>query len=384
MQVQQPEVKTFRQQPELDALAAWCACKKNAAPCAVVACAYPTHNGWAIDEGAAGHLAPGLDRANTNTIFDLASLTKPFSALTLARLVRNGALDWHTPLHATLPHAFNTPSAKVPLEWLAAHRSGLESHRPLFAPLELGQAVDRSRAITEACFARCQESVANMPSNDGFPPVYSDLGYLLLGEAMAATARLDLDTLIAREVCEPLELAARSARQWRAWDKSFDERVAPTEHVAWRGGMVRGVVHDENAWAIAQDGVCGHAGLFGTARDVARLGVAVLDACRGNRPKWLSKDCIEPLVRERQGGSLRAGFDGKSLFGSSAGKFCSPATFGHLGFTGTSIWIDPSVQVTTVLLTNRVCPTRDSGLIKKVRPMVHDELFAWGTSHARQ
>jgi CubicO group peptidase (beta-lactamase class C family) len=219
---------------------------------------------------------------------------------------------------------------------------------------------------------------------EGFAPVYSDLGYLLLGESMARATGEALDDLVWREVCAPLGLEVGSARQWRRWDPAFDRRVAPTENVGWRGGVVRGAVHDENAWALAGDSVCAHAGLFGTAKDVAVLGTAILDARKGNGGRsaaWLRPEDLEPLLRVRPGSSLRAGFDGKSDAGSSAGAICSAQTFGHLGFTGTSIWMDPETDVVAVLLTNRVYPTRDNGAIKQVRPEVHDALFAWGVKH---
>jgi CubicO group peptidase (beta-lactamase class C family) len=142
--------------------------------------------------------------------------------------------------------------------------------------------------------------------------------------------------------------------------------VAPTEHVAWRGGEIRGHVHDENAWAISGDGASGHAGLFGTIRALLEVGVIAEREAREHA--WL----VEP----RDGGSLRAGFDGKSAppETSSAGTVLGARTFGHLGFTGTSVWIDPDARIVVALLTNRVCPTRDNIAIRAARPRVHDEL----------
>jgi CubicO group peptidase (beta-lactamase class C family) len=139
---------------------------------------------------------------------------------------------------------------------------------------------------------------------------------------------------------------------------------------------VHGAVHDENAWALAGHGLAGQAGLFGTAEAVARLGCAVVDAAAG-RSSWLDARAIEPLVASRPGGSLRAGFDGKSGPASAAGRLASPETYGHLGFTGTSLWCDPVSERVTVLLSNRVCPSRDNVKIRALRPRVHDALFAW-------
>lgn len=368
--------------PELDHIAAR-AIALEASPCAQVACAYRTQGGWAIDIGAAGQLSRGETEADPNTLFDLASVTKPFSALTLARLVRCELLDWHMPIGVPLRDVHGTPSATIPLAWFVAHRSGLEGHVPLYEPLQHGGTIDRLRALRDAGNAR-RESCSEEPPEDGFEACYSDLGYLLLGEAMARAAGLSLDALIRREVCQPIGIDVGSARQWRSRGSDFDARVAPTEDVPWRGGVIRGWVHDENAWAIGRDGCCAHAGLFGSASDVATLGAWILDALRGCCPEWLTPDEIEPLVRVRPGSTWRAGFDGKSGEDSSAGERCSMQTFGHLGFTGTSLWIDPASEIVMVLLTNRVHPTRAHLAIKKVRPIVHDALFEWADAHRQR
>src|SRR5262249_2412013 len=143
-----------------------------------------------------------------------------------------------------------------------------------------------------------------------------------------------LDELVRAEVCDPLGLDVLSVRQWWLGAANFALRVLPTEHVRFRGGELRGVVHDENAWALAGPRLAGQAGLFGTAESVARLGASVLDAMAGRRLDWLAPAEVLPLVQKRPGGSLRAGFDGKSGSTSAAGEFCSSEAFGHLGFTG--------------------------------------------------
>jgi serine-type D-Ala-D-Ala carboxypeptidase len=107
------------------------------------------------------------------------------------------------------------------------------------------------------------------------------------------------------------------------------------------------------------------------------FGAALLDVLASRAPGWLDPADLQPLIRVRPGGTLRAGFDGKSEVGSSAGAHCSMAAFGHLGFTGTSLWIDPEQSVAVCLLTNRVCPTRNNNAIKLARPDVHDGLFDW-------
>ncbi|HVR20901.1 MAG TPA: serine hydrolase, partial [Polyangiaceae bacterium] len=275
-----------------------------------------------------------------------------------------------------LPELSDTPSARVPVIALLAHRAGLEAHRPLFSPLVAGKPVERPRFLAEAAAARREACSGDIP-RDGFPPLYSDLGYLLVGAALERATNTPLDTLVEREVSAPLGLDARSARIWLKTSSDFAERVLPTETVAFRGGEVRGVTHDENAWAWAGHGIAGHAGLFGTAEAVARFGAAVLDALAGRLDSFLTASEIAPHVAERPGGSLRAGFDGKSGATSAAGTIASHSTFGHLGFTGTSLWCDPTTERVTVLLSNRVCPTRDNLAIRALRPEVHDLLFSY-------
>lgn len=348
-----------------------------AAPCAVVAGARRDGHGWRFGVGAAGRLGSGeaARPATAGTLFDLASLTKPVTALTLARLERARTLSRREPLADVLPALAQTASALIPLDLLSAHRGGLDGHRPLYAPLLDGRAVDREAALREAADARRTDAQGPAPS-EGFAPVYSDLGYLLLGAALSVRGGDDVDRVMEREVLRPLELelALDSARALRASDPRFDERVAPTEVVPWRGGVICGAVHDENAFALAGDGAEGHAGLFGDALSVARLGVSILRALAGELPGWLEPGDLAPLVRERAGGSLLAGFDRKSGDAPSAGARFGARTFGHLGFTGTSVWMDPDAGLVGVLLTNRVHPTRASDAIRRARPAVYDAL----------
>lgn len=347
----------------------------RAAPCAVVAAAVRRDGEWRHGLGAAGRLwfQDEAPRADVETPFDLASLTKPFTALALARLARQGRAHRDEALADLLPELSGTASARVSLDLLSAHRAGLEGHVKLYAPLLGGREVDSAAALAIAASAR-RAGCDGAPPLEGFPPVYSDLGYLLLGEAIAARAASPLDEVIRREVSAPLGLTIGSARQMRARDARFDERVAPTEDVPFRGGVVRGLVHDENAFAMSGDAASGHAGLFGDARSVARLGVAVLDALAGRAPGWLDPEDIAPLVRPRPGGSLLAGFDRRSGEAPLSGARFGPQTFGHLGFTGTSLWMDPEAERVGVLLTNRVHPTRDTQAIRKARPAVYDAL----------
>ena len=325
--------------------------------------------------GAAGILPGGSD-VRVETIFDLASVSKPVVACTLARLARRGTLDLTHPLGEVLPDARGTHSEAVPLELFLAHRAGLSAHRSLFAPVFQGRPFHRAGALRGAANARRPDCLDLRPPPEGFAPVYSDLGYILLGAAIEAATGHPLDEVVKREITTPLglELELGSARQLRRRQPSFDLDVAPTEVVAARGGCVRGIVHDENAWALSGHGASGHAGLFGTVAGVLGFGAALLEGLSG-KGHWLGTAVLQTLLRARPGGSLLAGFDSKSETASSAGTCCGPRTFGHLGFTGTSLWCDPGAGVATALLTNRVHPSRDNPRIRAARPLVHDALF---------
>lgn len=317
-------------------------------------------------------------------LFDLASVTKPVFAFTLAQMHDRGELDLRAPLGNYLPWTTETPSGEIPLELFLAHRAGLEAHLELFAPL-VGQPptlqrapralIDRQAALRQAATARRPECCGPVPDG-GFAPTYSDLGYLLLGEVATAVTNAAsrvsrLGALVSKEVWR-WGIDLRSAE---GWGGELTRRAVPTETVAWRGGEIRGVVHDDNTYALAGTDMCGHAGLFGTAQQVLRFGCLMLD-CRAGRREILRPETADILFKPRPGGSLRAGFDSRSPEPSSVGRQLGADVAGHLGFTGTSFWCDVAQEVVVVLLTNRVCPTRDNRRIVQARPTVHDRLVA--------
>ncbi len=355
----------------LDALARLAVESLRAAPCAVV-------GAWADGHTALGAwgLVDGRPAA-TDTIFDLASITKPLIALAAARLARQGRLPWSTPLGALLPELADAPAARAPLELFFAHRAGLEAHLPLYATAAPPGEPPSSAAMLAAAAASLRPECRGVtPPPEGHPPVYSDMGYLLAGEAVARAAGRPLAALVDDEINAPLGTRFEGARALLA--RAPRPPLAPTEIVPGRGGALVGVVHDENAWAFGGLDVCGHAGLFGAAADLLTLGAALLEALAGRRPEWLTPAELAPLVRRRPGGSLRAGFDGKSGPAPSAGARSGPNTFGHLGFTGTSLWVDPDARLAGALLTNRVHPTRNAPEgIRAARPLVHDGIKAW-------
>ena len=316
---------------------------------------------------AEGLLAPGLGNVDADTVYDLASLTKPVVASVALRLCQHAGLDLHAPVSTWVPEIEGTLGGEAPLALLLSHRAGLSPWGSLFrdAPDVPNSPATRTYFVREAA-----QRAAPEPRGPG--SVYSDLGYLIAGVALERASGLRLDALVQREVVGPLGLggqlfyAAGLASEELA---ALRDRVAPTEACSWRGRVVRAEVHDENC--AGYGGICGHAGLFGRARAVLALGLAWLGAWDG-RSRWLDQALVRWALRPRPGGGHVVGWDTKSAEGSSAGQLLSSQSFGHLGFTGTSLWCDPVRQRCIVLLSNRVHPTRDNIAIRAFRPRFHD------------
>ncbi len=346
--------------------------KAGAAPAATCAVARRGNGGWELHTGAAGTLWPVATRPiHPDTPFDLASLTKPLVAVSCARAFTQGSVRPEQELKELLPELSSSPSASARLMDLLAHRAGLVPHLELFSPLREKRAFDRSEAMLRA--ARGRLPTVHAPTAT---PTYSDLGYLLVGLAVERGLGRPLEELTAQLVCEPLGIDIGSAATWLRRTSDFPNIVAPTEFQSWRGGVVHGQVHDENAWALGGHGLSGHAGAFGTCGSVARFGMAIVDALL-DLPSPVEPAAARWVTRPRDGGTLRAGFDGKSEGHSMGGNLLSADAFGHLGFTGTSLWCDPRCATVTVLLTNRVCPTREHNLLRTLRPILHDGMMAW-------
>ncbi len=307
----------------------------------------------------------------TEAYFDLASLTKPMTAVAVAR----SEIAPSRTLGSVLPELASTRSAEASAELLLSHRAGLAAHLPLFLPRVMGTAVHPREALRLAAEARREGCEGRLPPA-GFAPLYSDLGYLLVGAILARHAGApDAGWAIEEHVVAPLaaRLELGTARGLAAAGVDIEARAAPTEEVPWRGGVVRGRVHDENAWVLTGTGGSGHAGMFGTVAGVLGFARAVLEALEGRGP--FAPTDLGWLTRPRPGGTLRAGFDGKSEQGSSAGVSFGADAIGHLGFTGTSLWIDPTAGVAVALLTNRVHPSRENTAIRAARPEAHEALF---------
>jgi CubicO group peptidase (beta-lactamase class C family) len=198
--------------------------------------------------------------------------------------------------------------------------------------------------------------------------VYSDLGILLLGEILERVTGKDLEDLANQEVLGPLGMNDAMYRPAAA----LRSRIAPTEIDSWRGRLVHGEVHDENAFGLG--GVAPHAGLFSTARSLGAFAQMMLNGGAYGGRRLLKPETIALFTRRANlvAGSSRAlGWDTPSE-PSSAGALFSASSYGHTGFTGTSLWIDPERELFAILLTNRVHPTRDNPKITELRPAFHD------------
>jgi CubicO group peptidase (beta-lactamase class C family) len=307
---------------------------------------------------AAGALTFDADAApaSIETIFDLASLTKVISTTTLAaQLVARDRLRLDAPIREWLPHWSGEDRAAVTVRHLLDHSSGLPAHVDLFRHCQ-------GAAAFEA--AICKTALDSAP---GSKSIYSDLGFILLGFILERAAGRDVRAQFA-DVAAQLDPFIGFLPP-----DAMRDRIAPTELDAWRGRLLRGEVHDENAAALG--GVAGHAGLFGTASAVGSFARAVLEALRA--PTWMATPEIVKafLTRSLVPGSSRAlGWD-TMLPTSSCGTLMSPSAVGHTGFTGTSLWIDWERDVYVVLLSNRVYPTRKNDALVALRPQFHDAVM---------
>ncbi|RKH47930.1 serine hydrolase domain-containing protein [Corallococcus sicarius] len=345
------------------------------------------HKGLQVFGGVAG-------KATGDTRFDLASLTKVVSTTALfLRLWTEGKVGPDTLVSRYFPGS-PVGDANATVADLLYHRSGLPPFVPLFAEVLKARPELLDAGCPSIIRAQAREDVLRAAAATPLEaPVrtksaYSDVGFILLGELLSRAAGAPLDTLYSRHVAEPLGL---SARFHRLTDFPVDGTTAPTgamrprepapgQESLWKDVPSRpsrpGEVDDDNAWVL--DGVAGHAGLFGTAVDVARFGQAVLEGCAGTHagiapaPLWYRLLATDPLVA----GSTRSmGFDSPSKGYSSAGRFIGdtpPGAVGHLGFTGTSLWVDLRRSLVVALITNRVAQGRQDLRIRDFRPAFHE------------
>jgi len=322
-----------------------------------------THRGNLIASRSFGHFIydPTSPAIQADTIFDLASVTKVVATTTMAMLLyERGLLDVDAPVAEMLPEFVgnltsdqNRTRRTVTVRMLLAHSSGLPAYLKLF---------ETTRTRTQLLRAACSTPLVAQP---GANAEYSDIGFILLGEILERVARKLLESFFYREIAEPLDL------QQTLFTPPLNLAIGipPSEDDrSFRLRIIQGEVNDENASVMG--GVAGHAGLFAAATDVARFAECML---RGGPPILKPETVALFTLRETSpaGTSRALGWDTPSP-PSSSGSYFSPRSFGHLGYTGTSLWIDPERQLSVTLLTNRTWPDRSSQAIKQIRPLVHN------------
>jgi CubicO group peptidase (beta-lactamase class C family) len=317
-----------------------------------------THRGKLVCLKAFGHFLYETDTPETTTasIFDLASLTKVVATTSMAMILyERGLLDLDTPVVSVVPEfKGDDPRRKeVTLRMLLAHSSGLPAYEKLFL-----KAHDREGLLAAAFHIPLKYDPGSIAD-------YSDIGFIILGVALERLAQDALDHFCRQEIFGPLGMARTTFDPPLHWwslipptadDQSFRERI------------IQGEVQDENAGVM--EGVAGHAGLFATAEDLAIFAHTML---QGGRP-IIRPETLALFTRRESsptGTSRALGWDTRSA-PSQSGKYFSPQSFGHLGYTGTSLWIDPQRQLSVTLLTNRTWPDCKNEAIKQVRPAFHD------------
>jgi len=326
-----------------------------------------THKGKLVARKAFGRFTyePNAPKTTTDSVFDLASVTKVAATTSMAMLLYElGLLDLDMPVVGLVPEfAADDPlHPEVTLRMLLAHTSGLPAYEKLFL------AAKTRDELLSAAFAM------PLTADPGTRTEYSDVGFIILGVALERLAEESIDSFCRREIFGPLGMLHTTFRPPASWRDS----IPPTaDDKTFRKRMIQGEVHDENASVMG--GVAAHAGLFATADDVAIFANAMLE---GGRP-ILRPETLAVFTRgEASTNPIRGlGWD-KPSPPSQSGKYFSRNSFGHLGYTGTSLWIDPDKQLSITLLTNRTWPDAANQAIRQFRPKFHDTVIeALGAQH---
>lgn len=337
----------------------------RAFPCA---CLAVTHAGNLVALKAFGRFTweQNSPAATVNTIFDLASVTKVVATTSMAMvLYEKGLLDLEAPVDGIIPEFVTHDAAarendkrrqEVTVRMLLAHSSGLPAHEKLYL-----QATRREELIASAMRVP-------LAADPGSRAVYSDIGFIVLGVVLETLAQEPLDRFCQTHVFGPLGMMHTVFNPHANWKS----RTAPTQDDStFRKRVIQGEVQDENASVMG--GVAPHAGVFSAAADVATFAHAMLVG----GPPLVRPETLAAFTRRQtspEGTSRALGWDTPS-HPSQSGKYFSPSSFGHLGYTGTSLWIDPERQLSVTLLTNRTWPDCKSQSIKQVRPEVHDAII---------
>lgn len=304
--------------------------------------------------------AANAPRPDERTLWDLASLTKVVGMTTaMMQLVEQDRVELDAPVVRYLPEFAGEGKERVTIRHLLTHSSGLPSWRPLYKE---AVAADTAVAIVLA---------TPLDTVPAARMVYSDLGAILLGKVVERVSGEALDAYLARHVFGPLGMTSTMYRP----DASLRDRIAPTEFDPWRQRHIRGEVHDENAFMLG--GVSGHAGLFSTAADLARFARMMLAGGTLDGMRILRPSTIAQFTAVQDPGLSHRALGWETPSGqNSAGHRMSARAFGHTGFTGTSLWMDPEAGAFVILLTNRVNPSRQNTRISQVRIALADAVMS--------
>ncbi|WP_051309161.1 serine hydrolase domain-containing protein [Desulfogranum japonicum] len=320
---------------------------------------------WSIFTCGATGYSPGYSPVTAQTIFDLASLTKPLStALCIVHLIVDNLLTIETTLADIYPD-LPVSHATITIGQLLAHCSGLPSYRTYFTGYKPVSSPTHTEILVDSILA---EYLENEP---GKQILYSDLGYILLGDIIERISGKRQAVYFSEKIASPLGLSDDLFFLHSSCRRSRCD-FAATELCGWRKRVIQGEVHDENCWFIG--GTAGHAGLFGTIKGVTVLVEKMLASWVGDvHSQALGGEVFTILLQFMYKGSERyIGFDRPTPGASSSGTYFSADSAGHLGFTGTSFWMDPLKNVAVILLTNRVHLSRSNERIKAFRPYFHD------------
>jgi len=306
-----------------------------------------------------------------DTLFDISSLTKVISTTTLvALLVERGWLSWETPLNKFFPYTY---FEGIQIHHLLSHTAGLlwwDSFYEQFQKKYEGEKLEKTPMDERQAFMRKLVSNKKPETPVSQQAVYSDLGFMLLGFICEDILQMDLDEAFRRYIARPMGLKNTFFHRVKSNASEFiHPNCAATENSSWRGGVLMGLVHDDNCYAMG--GYGGHAGLFSTATDIL-LFVNKLISGFLTRPT-LKK--IWTKVERPPNCTRTLGWDTPSDKDSSTGQLFSKNSVGHLGFTGCSLWLALDEGLSVVLLTNRVYPTRENPKIKEFRPLFHDAVI---------
>lgn len=312
-------------------------------------------------------LVPQLEAVTEKTLFDIASLTKPIATALLVLLAKKeGQLDLDKHLIDYFPE-INEDKYKISIRHLLKHTSGLPAWRPYYEEITKEQpTLVGTRKTRTLYFQKISQETLQLPI--GYQKIYSDLGFILLGILLEDALQKPLDQLFQEKIAGPLELVDTCFIPNETVETS--RPIAATENSPWRKKVIRGEVHDDNAFTLG--GVAGHAGLFSTVDDLHRLASETRNAYHG-RSSWLPLEAVQEFIGSKV--RFKLGWDTPSATDSQAGQYFVKNSIGHLGYTGCSLWINLDDEFHIILLTNRVHPSSANDQIKAWRPRLHDLLY---------